>query len=89
MRSHKKNLILGCNGKLQIFCRLGFGMSGLLRNLYVDLTVNSLVGVRFHTRCPCSSFAAVVVRIGFSFVISSINKDNAVCGVVVGFIGRV
>jgi hypothetical protein len=83
MRSYRKNLILGGSGKIHIFCRLGFGIPGLLRNAYVDLIVNSPVGVRFHFRHPCSSLAVVAVKIGFSFIISSIKKDIMVswcCG---------
>jgi hypothetical protein len=40
VRSHKKNFILGDSGRVHIFCRIGCGIPGLLRNVYVDLTVN-------------------------------------------------
>jgi hypothetical protein len=87
MRSHRKNLILGGSGKVHIFCRIGLGIPGF-RNVYVDLIVNSPVGVSFHIRRPCSSLTVVAVKIGLSFIISFIKKYIVVCGVVVGSIGR-
>jgi hypothetical protein len=40
MRSHKKNFILCGRGRVYIFCRIGCVILGLLRKMYVDLTVN-------------------------------------------------
>jgi hypothetical protein len=78
MNSHKKNLILGGSGWFHIFCRIGFGILELLRNVYVDLTINSWFDVSFDSSWLYSSLVVVTFRISFRFIISFMKKDIVV-----------
>jgi hypothetical protein len=44
MRSHKKNFILNGSGRVHIVSRIGCGISGLLRKVYMELIVNCWFG---------------------------------------------
>jgi hypothetical protein len=81
-------LILGENLRCHIFFRVGFGTPGLLRNLYINLTVKILIVVRFHVNWPWLFFVDVAFTIGCSLRMSCMKKAVVLGGIDVGFKGR-